>query len=384
MSVNRPPNIAAAAPTMAASPAIKSEEVFVSASKEWVLPARPKPGRKPITTPPPTKRKAQNRAAQRAFRERKASYITELEDKVRQFEQQDMNKNVQLQQTSRRLLEENQSLKLRNSQLEEEIRRLKEPQKLKRKKTEAKTELQSQPQTPAQTPNNPYLELTRHDTTPMPASPALSVLNEGCGFCTSDTICVCNSVSIPGPQKQQKQPQQSQNSHTHQHAQPQQQPSQVQRQQQRPIASMNNFQQQQLQPAPNKLISSFQTPPPVNQKSMPTPLCHSCVSTPAIAQLYRFRGGFYSPTYPCAHCQAVRRASIASSSASHVPAMASDGSVVFLPGDSNWDIATEERPTTEYLKNTESQSPDAAHNHELKMTAGGALLLDTGDDILRL
>ncbi|RAL61590.1 hypothetical protein DID88_009628 [Monilinia fructigena] len=42
-------------------------------TKEWVIPPRPKPGRKPATDTPPTKRKAQNRAAQRAFRERRAA-----------------------------------------------------------------------------------------------------------------------------------------------------------------------------------------------------------------------------------------------------------------------------------------------------------------------
>lgn len=34
-------------------------------SKKWVLPPRPKPGRKPSADVPTTKRKAQNRAAQR-------------------------------------------------------------------------------------------------------------------------------------------------------------------------------------------------------------------------------------------------------------------------------------------------------------------------------
>lgn len=41
-----------------------------------------KPGRKPLTTEPTTKRKAQNRAAQRAFRERKEKHLKDLETKV--------------------------------------------------------------------------------------------------------------------------------------------------------------------------------------------------------------------------------------------------------------------------------------------------------------
>ncbi|KAL4788455.1 hypothetical protein BJX76DRAFT_315754 [Aspergillus varians] len=55
-------------------------------SKEWVIPPRPKPGRKPATDTPPTKRKAQNRAAQRAFRERRAARVNELEDQMKLME----------------------------------------------------------------------------------------------------------------------------------------------------------------------------------------------------------------------------------------------------------------------------------------------------------
>ncbi|KAF1808016.1 PAP1-domain-containing protein [Eremomyces bilateralis CBS 781.70] len=46
-----------------------------------------KPGRKPLTTEPTTKRKAQNRAAQRAFRERKEKHLRDLETKVNELEQ---------------------------------------------------------------------------------------------------------------------------------------------------------------------------------------------------------------------------------------------------------------------------------------------------------
>ena len=44
------------------------------------------PGRKPATDNPPTKRKAQNRAAQRAFRERRAALVNELENKIKEIE----------------------------------------------------------------------------------------------------------------------------------------------------------------------------------------------------------------------------------------------------------------------------------------------------------
>ncbi|KAK1771768.1 PAP1-domain-containing protein [Phialemonium atrogriseum] len=45
-----------------------------------------KPGRKPLTTEPSSKRKAQNRAAQRAFRERKERHLKDLETKVQELE----------------------------------------------------------------------------------------------------------------------------------------------------------------------------------------------------------------------------------------------------------------------------------------------------------
>ncbi|KAF2468481.1 AP1-like transcription factor-like protein [Lindgomyces ingoldianus] len=45
-----------------------------------------KPGRKPLTSEPTTKRKAQNRAAQRAFRERKEKHLKDLEAKVSELE----------------------------------------------------------------------------------------------------------------------------------------------------------------------------------------------------------------------------------------------------------------------------------------------------------
>ncbi|KAI9847927.1 MAG: hypothetical protein M1837_001444 [Sclerophora amabilis] len=55
-------------------------------TKEWIIPPRPKPGRKPATDTPPTKRKAQNRAAQRAFRERRAARVGELEECMKEVE----------------------------------------------------------------------------------------------------------------------------------------------------------------------------------------------------------------------------------------------------------------------------------------------------------
>ncbi|PLB43143.1 putative bZIP transcription factor [Aspergillus steynii IBT 23096] len=84
------PSAAPLAPALAAKPAISPSPGPGTpgsiTSKEWVIPPRPKPGRKPATDTPPTKRKAQNRAAQRAFRERRAARVNELEDQIKQIE----------------------------------------------------------------------------------------------------------------------------------------------------------------------------------------------------------------------------------------------------------------------------------------------------------
>ncbi len=57
--------------------------------KEWIVPPRPKPGRKATADNPPTKRKAQNRQAQRAFRERRAARVGELEEQMQKMEEED-------------------------------------------------------------------------------------------------------------------------------------------------------------------------------------------------------------------------------------------------------------------------------------------------------
>ncbi|RHZ43831.1 putative bZIP transcription factor AP-1/Yap1 [Aspergillus thermomutatus] len=55
--------------------------------------AAKKPGRKPLTSEPTSKRKAQNRAAQRAFRERKEKHLKDLEAKVEELQKASDNAN---------------------------------------------------------------------------------------------------------------------------------------------------------------------------------------------------------------------------------------------------------------------------------------------------
>ncbi|WFC96140.1 hypothetical protein MBRA1_002796 [Malassezia brasiliensis] len=122
----------APSPVQAALPASSPPaDDIVQPSKEWVLPARGKPGRKPAAEVPLTKRKAQNRASQRAFRERRHAYLTELEEKVARYEAREIDANVQMQRIALQCREEatilrqkNEALMARCEQLEQQLKAL--------------------------------------------------------------------------------------------------------------------------------------------------------------------------------------------------------------------------------------------------------------------
>lgn len=92
-------------------------------SKEWVIPPRPKPGRKPATDTPPTKRKAQNRAAQRAFRERRAARVGELEEQLQQQKNEQDKAEAELKEKIRGLEMNVQSFRSRCLLLEDMLER---------------------------------------------------------------------------------------------------------------------------------------------------------------------------------------------------------------------------------------------------------------------
>ncbi|TBU46104.1 hypothetical protein BD309DRAFT_954817 [Dichomitus squalens] len=118
---------AAVSPETASS----STTLWATPSKEWVIPAKPKPGRKPKKDVAPAVhdgaevdakgRRVQNRAAQRAFRERKQSQLAELQARVQQYEQGEIERNVALQNIAKRLKEENEKLRNENTFLKEKI-----------------------------------------------------------------------------------------------------------------------------------------------------------------------------------------------------------------------------------------------------------------------
>ncbi|OAX44723.1 hypothetical protein K503DRAFT_846149 [Rhizopogon vinicolor AM-OR11-026] len=128
---------------MSQTASTSTSTLWATASKEWVIPAKPKPGRKPkketstgstgFTGPPAPKddedsesagRRVQNRAAQRAFRERKQSQLAELQARLHSYEQGEIERNVALQNIAKKMKDENEELRKENQLLKEKIARL--------------------------------------------------------------------------------------------------------------------------------------------------------------------------------------------------------------------------------------------------------------------
>lgn len=123
-------------------PPVLAKAPLSMTTKEWVIPPRPKPGRKPATDTPPTKRKAQNRAAQRAFRERRAARVGELEEQLEAEKEEHDKAQQALQDKVHRLEVEAQALQSRCEVLEnmldkERAERAKETEVLRRRLHEA-------------------------------------------------------------------------------------------------------------------------------------------------------------------------------------------------------------------------------------------------------
>ncbi|CAE6506599.1 unnamed protein product [Rhizoctonia solani] len=109
--------------------------LYAQPTKEWVIPAKPKPGRKPKRDDPVVDedaasdskaKKVQNRAAQRAFRERKQSQLADLQARLTQYEQGEIERNVALQNVAKKLKEDNERLKSENDKLREESGKVRE------------------------------------------------------------------------------------------------------------------------------------------------------------------------------------------------------------------------------------------------------------------
>ena len=74
----------------------------------------------------PSKRTLQNRKAQREFRERKASYVKSLEQRIRSYDSNEVQANVEMQRAARRYKEEVNQCRIKIATLLEQIRQLQE------------------------------------------------------------------------------------------------------------------------------------------------------------------------------------------------------------------------------------------------------------------
>lgn len=88
--------------------------------KDYIIPPRPKPGRKPATDEPQSKRKQQNRDSQRAFRQRKAAKVAELTGEVENTKQKYQTEIDEQAETIRQLHERINSLVEQHNQLAHE------------------------------------------------------------------------------------------------------------------------------------------------------------------------------------------------------------------------------------------------------------------------
>ena len=162
-------------PSGVSSPDATSPPITLT-SKEWVVPPRPKPGRKPATDTPPTKRKAQNRAAQRAFRERRAARVGELEEQLKEIEDQNEEDHERLRSN---ISELEQSLERCQADLSTWVEKCR---KLEVELAEAREQLLAK---------NNRQPATTEDT-------VASDTAIGCGNCTLDSHCQCIDDVVQG------------------------------------------------------------------------------------------------------------------------------------------------------------------------------------------
>ncbi|KAJ7783902.1 hypothetical protein DFH07DRAFT_209633 [Mycena maculata] len=218
--------------------------LWATASKVWEIPPKPKPGRKPKKDVAPVQqeeeldskgRRVQNRAAQRAFRERKQSQLADLQARVQSYEQGEIERNVALQNIAKRLKEENEMLRHENTILKDKLAKAEQQRDMprdndrkrwrdhspassiastQRKKYKVDTDQVprfsrsyiSSPQSMVSSPDSNSSSDTRFPSVPFdPQADAFAAFSNlksesaafpsfDCGFCTEDTPCVCRDV----------------------------------------------------------------------------------------------------------------------------------------------------------------------------------------------
>lgn len=134
------------------------------------------------------------RAAQRAFRERKQSQLAELQARVQQYEQGEIERNVALQNIAKRLKEENEKLRKDNAVLTERLAAVEEERDTLREMSRKRWREDSVPQTPVYNNDMPSRKKSRvlHDL--MDSFPAQSSISSPSYFSSPAS----SAASSPG------------------------------------------------------------------------------------------------------------------------------------------------------------------------------------------
>ncbi|OCK82186.1 hypothetical protein K432DRAFT_403138 [Lepidopterella palustris CBS 459.81] len=187
-------------------------------SASYVVPPRPKPGRKPATDEPASKRKAQNRESQRAFRARKAAKLNEMQAQVESAEQRhqrEMNeKTVEINQlhaalaqkaeSEKRLIQERDYWKEQASNQQQQLDQL--SRQAREQDTSGWTDKQSYFTQDRMAPirqDSPTRD-TVSSVTPLigtPQSYQTPKIDLGCGDCKDNGECPCvdELAKLPSP-----------------------------------------------------------------------------------------------------------------------------------------------------------------------------------------
>jgi ribosomal protein S15P/S13E len=156
------------------------------ASKQHTVPPRPKPGRKPATEEPESRRKAQNRASQRNFRERKQKNVQNLLETVAMMKQEQNDKDSANARTLQAMEERMQYLARSLHESQEANRLLEQRLKIYEQGGIPDTQglsMSAQNGPPEQNHDFAMLRNARHDQ-------PLQNMQSGCNRCTPEH-CAC-------------------------------------------------------------------------------------------------------------------------------------------------------------------------------------------------
>ncbi|KAF2742063.1 hypothetical protein M011DRAFT_462755 [Sporormia fimetaria CBS 119925] len=165
-------------------------------STSYVIPPRPKPGRKPATDEPASKRKAQNRESQRAFRARKAAKLAEMKTEAELAEMRyshDVNeKLIEIQEKERQI----QALEVMVNQLRESQHSIVQERDSWRDKALQLEELlkharDQRPSSSQLRDKQPTLPAFGQLTTPSRTYDTSEASVGTCGTCRPGTSCLC-------------------------------------------------------------------------------------------------------------------------------------------------------------------------------------------------